>query len=92
MTATNWTLITVVLLLMLGIKFRWRYGSMREMITNRLGPRWAQFIKIGALLSVVFWLLLWLLVSPERRAELQQFYEQTAPWVIGGPASRDQKP
>ena len=81
----EWALAVIVGFVLVGLAIRRRYGSVWKTVVDRLGPRWPQAIRVGALLTVAAWLLVWLLIDAERRAELQRFYEQNAPWMAVKP-------
>lgn len=66
----------------LAIYIKRRYGPVGKQLIERMGPRWTLIIKIGSIATLVLWLIFWIVVSPDRRAELQQFYEDNAPWVV----------
>lgn len=59
-----------------------RYGPIWPKLLARMGPRWPRIIKIGSVATLALWVLFWILVSPEQRAELRQFFEDSAPWVV----------
>lgn len=75
--------LVVVLLsaVFLAIFVKRRYGAVGRKLMERMGPRWPLIVKIGSIATLVLWLVFWVAVSPERRAELRQFYEDNAPWV-----------
>ncbi len=75
--------LVVVLLsaIFLAIFIKRRYGAVGKQLIGRMGPRWPLIIKVGSIATLVLWLIFWVAVSPERRAELQQFNEDNAPWV-----------
>ncbi len=66
----------------LGVVVLRRYGPVWRKLVSRLGPRWPLLIKIASMATLALWVLFWVLVSPERRDELQQFYHESAPWVV----------
>ena len=78
----DWVIVVVVLLLALGIFIRRRYGSLGELLTQKLGEKWVNLIKVGSLLTVAFWILLWIFIDDARRAELKSYYEANAPWLV----------
>lgn len=59
-----------------------RFGPIWPKLMARMGPRWPRFIKIGSVATLALWVLFWVLVGPEQRAELRQFFEESAPWVV----------
>ena len=73
--------IVILSAIFLAIFVKRRYGSVGRKLIERLGPRWPLILKVGSIATLVLWLIFWVAVSPERRAELQQFYEDNAPWV-----------
>ena len=76
--------LVVVLLsaVFLAIFIRRRYGPVSKQLIKWMGPYWPLIIKIGSIATLVLWLVIWLSVSPERRAELRQHYDDNAPWVV----------
>jgi hypothetical protein len=74
----------VVLLsaVVLAIIIRVRYGPVGKKLIERLGPWWPRIIKVGSVLTLILWLIIWVTVSPERRAELREHYDDNAPWVV----------
>lgn len=75
--------IVVVLSAVFGAIFiQRRYGPVWPKILARLGPRWPRIIKIGSIATLALWVLFWILVSPEQRADLRRFFEESAPWVV----------
>ena len=81
----EWAVAVIVGFVLVGLAVRRQFGSVWGAMVGRLGPRWAQAIRAGSLLTVAVWLLVWLLIDAERRAELQRFYEQNAPWMARQP-------
>ena len=77
------TVLIVVLLsaVFLAIFIRRRYGPVGKRLFDRLDRRWPLIIKIGSIATLVLWLVFWVSVSPERRAELRQYYEDNIPWT-----------
>lgn len=59
-----------------------RYGPVGRKLIDRLGPHWPMAIKIGSIATLILWMIYWVAVSPERRAELERFYRENAPWVL----------
>jgi len=78
------TFLVVALLsaVVLAILIRRRYGPVGKKLIEWMGPSWTLFIKIGSVVTLVLWLVVWVTVSPERRAELQKHYDDNAPWVV----------
>lgn len=74
--------IAVSLAVVLAIFVRARYGLVGKQLFDRLGPWWPRIIKYGSLATLILWLVIWITVSPERRAELKKHYEDTAPWIV----------
>jgi hypothetical protein len=74
--------IALSLAIVLAIFVRARYGPVGRKLIERLGPWWPRIIKYGSLATLVLWLIIWITVSPERRAELNKHYEDNAPWVL----------
>ncbi|MDH5557501.1 MAG: hypothetical protein OEZ03_09125 [Alphaproteobacteria bacterium] len=66
----------------LAIFVRARYGLVGKKLFERIGPWWPTVIKIGSVATLLLWLIIWISVSPERRAELNKHYQDNAPWVI----------
>jgi hypothetical protein len=66
----------------LAIFVRARYGPVGRKLIERIGPWWPKVIKIGSVVTLLLWLIIWISVSPERRAELNKHYQDNAPWVI----------
>ena len=66
----------------MAIFIRRRYGPVGKKLIEWMGPYWPLIIKIGSIATLVLWLVIWLSVSPERRAELRQHYDDNAPWVV----------
>jgi hypothetical protein len=78
----KWAVVIILLAVFVGVVVRLRYGSVWRKLVIRLGPRWPLFIKIASMATLAVWILVWVLVSPERRGELRQYYQETAPWVV----------
>ena len=75
--------VVIVLTAVIGAIFiQRRYGPVWPKILNRMGSRWPRIIKIGSMATLALWVLFWILVSPEQRDELRQFFEESAPWVV----------
>lgn len=71
-----------------AIIIRRRYGRVGEKLIKRMGPRWTLIVNIGSIATLVFWLVFWVTVSPERSAELRQYFEDNTPWAVrDGPNS-----
>ncbi|MBE9552613.1 MAG: hypothetical protein IMF05_04020 [Proteobacteria bacterium] len=78
----NFLVVTLVSVVVLAIIVRRRYGLVGKRFIERLGPWWPRIIKIGSIATMVLWLIIWITVSPERRAELNKHYQDNAPWVV----------
>ena len=65
-----------------AILIRRRYGRVGEKLIERMGSSWTLIVKVGSIATLVFWLVFWVTVSPERRAELQQYFEENIPWAV----------
>ncbi|MCW8835118.1 MAG: hypothetical protein OQJ99_01970 [Rhodospirillales bacterium] len=83
MTGADWTIIALVSLIMLGLTFRRRFGPILDPLKKRMGESWDTMIRAMQLVTVGVWILIWLLVDDTRRAELQRFFEENAPWMTG---------
>lgn len=81
---TDPKVLVVVLLaaVFLAIIVRRRYGPVGKQLIERMGPWWPLIIKVGSIATLVLWLVIWVSVSPERRAELNKHYEDNAPWIL----------
>lgn len=66
----------------LAILIRRRYGPVGKHLIEWMGPYWPMIIKIGSIATLLLWIIIWVTVSPERRAELQRHYEDNAPWIV----------
>ena len=78
----KWAVAVLLSAAVVGVILRLRYGSVWRKLVLRLGPRWPLFIKIASVATLALWILVWVMVSPERRNELRQHYQETAPWVV----------
>lgn len=80
----SFKLAIIMLLSAVGLAiFIWRrYGSVWKTLLGRLGPYWPRFIAIASVATLGLWILFWVLVGPEQRAELKRTFEETAPWVL----------
>ena len=65
-----------------AILIRRRYGRVGEKLIERMGSHWTLIVKVGSIATLVFWLVFWVTVSPERQAELQQHFEENIPWAV----------
>lgn len=71
-----------------AILIRRRYGRVGEKLIERMGSTWTLIVKVGSIGTLVFWLVFWVTVSPERRAELRQYFDENTPWAVyDGPNS-----
>lgn len=72
----------------IAILIRRRYGRVGEKLIARMGLRWTLIVRIGSIATLVFWLVFWVTVSPERSAELRQYFDDNIPWTVrDGPSS-----
>lgn len=78
----NFLVIALLSAVFLAIIIRRRYGPVGKKLIERMGPSWPLIIKIGSVATLVLWLIVWVSVSPERRAVLRQHYDDNAPWVV----------
>jgi hypothetical protein len=46
-----------------------------------MGSHWTLIVKVGSIATLVFWLVFWVTVSPERSAELRQYFDDNIPWT-----------
>ena len=78
------TFLVVALLsaVVLAIFIRRRYGPVGKQLFEWMGPWWPLIIKVGSVATLVLWIVVWISVSPERRAELRKHYDDNAPWVV----------
>ncbi len=63
-----------------------RYGSVWRTILNRLGRYWPRFVAYASAATLALWMLYWVFVGPEQRAELKRFFQDSAPWGFVKPA------
>ena len=77
----EWAIIIILSAVFLAVFFRRRYGPVWPRLRQRLGPRWTLLVKIFQVATLALWILFWVLVSPEQRGELQQYFEENSPWV-----------
>lgn len=68
--------------LIVTILIRRRYGPVGKKMIEWMGPYWPLIVKVGSIATLVLWIVIWITVSPERRAELKRHYEDNAPWVV----------
>lgn len=78
----NFLVVALLSAIFLAIIIRRRYGPVGKLLIERMGPRWPLIVKVGSIATLVLWLIVWVSVSPERRAELRQHYDDNAPWVV----------
>jgi hypothetical protein len=78
----NFLVVVLVSVVVLAIIVRRRYGLVGKKLIERMGPWWPWIIKVGSIVTMVLWLIIWITVSPERRAELNKHYEDNAPWIL----------
>lgn len=78
----NFLVVALVSVVVLAIIVRRRYGLVGKKLIERMGPWWPLIIKVGSIVTMVLWLIIWITVSPERRAELNKHYEDNAPWIL----------
>jgi hypothetical protein len=78
----NFLVVALVSVVVLAIIVRRRYGLLGKKLIEQMGPWWPLIIKVGSVATMVLWLIIWITVSPERRAELNKHYEDNAPWVV----------
>jgi uncharacterized integral membrane protein len=68
--------------ILLAVFIKRRYGPVGKKLIEWMGSRWTLIIKIGSIATLVLWLIFWVAVSPERRAELKKFYDENTPWAV----------
>ncbi len=78
----SFVVVLLVSAVVLAIIIRRRYGLVGKKLIERMGPWWPRIIKIGSIATMVLWLIIWITVSPERRAELNKHYQDNAPWIL----------
>lgn len=78
----NFLVVALVSVVVLAIIVRRRYGLVGKKLIERMGPWWPLIIKVGSIVTMVLWLIIWITVSPERRAELNKHYQDNAPWIL----------
>lgn len=81
-SSLKFMVVVVLSAIFLAIFIRRRYGAVGRKLIERIGPRWPRILKIGSIVTLVLWLVIWVLISPERRNELQKLYDENAPWVV----------
>jgi len=84
MPETGLKFLTVVFMsaILLAVFIKRRYGPVGKKLIEWMGPRWTHIIKVGSIATLVLWLIFWVAVSPEHRAELKKFYEENTPWAV----------
>lgn len=78
----SFVVVLLVSAIVLAIVIRRRYGPVGKQLIERMGPWWPLIIKVGSIATMVLWLIIWITVSPERRAELNKHYQDNAPWIL----------
>lgn len=78
----SFVVVLLVSAIVLAIIIRRRYGPVGKQLIERMGPWWPLIIKVGSIATMVLWLIIWITVSPERRAELNKHYQDNAPWIL----------
>lgn len=78
----SFVVVLLVSAVVLAIIIRRRYGPVGKQLIERMGPWWPLIIKVGSIATMVLWLIIWITVSPERRAELNKHYQDNAPWIL----------
>lgn len=79
-----WLLVSLLGLIGLGAVVRFRFGSVMAPLKARLGDRWPLLVRTLQIATVAIWLTVWLAIDGQRRAELQQFFQDNAPWMRFG--------
>ena len=78
----SFVVVLLVSAIVVAMIIRRRYGPVGKQLIERMGPWWPWIIKVGSIATMVLWLIVWITVSPERRAELNKHYQDNAPWVV----------